>query len=174
MQPIQFYLVLAFKMENSPIDFENSIGPWIGKTTKIVDHHMQEAMARHGLDLSKEQMIVLKKLMDEDGLNQNELAALTYRDKSSLARLLSKMEQKKYIIRKQCREDRRINKVYLTEIGEKVFQQTRPVVRELILMMEQNISLEEKAVMIDILKRVQANFVGHLELVEEITPWKGL
>ncbi|TFG74379.1 MAG: MarR family transcriptional regulator, partial [Flavobacteriales bacterium] len=147
-------------MKKNPVDFENSIGPWIGKTTKIVDYHMQEAMASHGLDLSKEQMIGLKKLQDRDGLNQNELAALTYRDKSSLARLLSKMEQKNYIIRKQCIEDRRINKIYLTEKGEEIFRRTRPLGRQLILMMEKNISADEKATMIDVLKRVQSNLIG--------------
>ena len=76
------------------VDLENSVGPWIGKTTKIVDYYLHEALQQHGLDLTKEQMIVLKKLHQKDGLNQNELASLTWRDKSSLARLLTKMERR--------------------------------------------------------------------------------
>ncbi len=146
------------KTKEVTIDFENSIGPWIGKTIKIVDYHMHEAMARHGLDLSKEQMIVLKKLTERDGLNQNELAFLTYRDKSSLARLLSKMEQKNYIFRKQNSEDKRINEVFLTDTGKSIYQKTRPVIKEIIDTMEQDITQEEKKLVIGILKKVQGNF----------------
>ena len=90
------------------IDFENSIGPWMGITVKMVEYYLQALFNEHGLDLSKEQMIILKKLHKQDGLNQNELASLTFRDKSSMARLLSKMEKKNYIQRKQSKEDKRI------------------------------------------------------------------
>jgi DNA-binding MarR family transcriptional regulator len=152
------------KTKGIAIDFENSIAPWIGRTSKIVDYHLHEAMQRHGLDLSKEQMIVLKKLHEHGDLNQNELALLTYRDKSSLARLLSKMEQKNYIFRRQNEEDKRINDVFLTEQGKLTYQKTRPVIKEIIDIMEQNISQEEKQHIIKILKKVQENFITETAL----------
>lgn len=146
------------KLGEEHIDFENSIGPWLGKTSKIADYHLHEILLDQGLDLSKEQMITLKKLHDEDGLNQNELAFLTFRDKSSLARLLSKMEKKNYIKRKQSKEDKRINQVFLTNEGRAVFKQSKPAIRKFITAMEQNITKEEKKQIIGILKKVQFNF----------------
>jgi DNA-binding MarR family transcriptional regulator len=146
------------KSEEELIDFQNSIGPWMGMTVKIVEYYLQELFTEFGLDLSKEQMIVLKELHTLDGLNQNELAALTFRDKSSMARLLSKMERKNYIKRKQSKEDRRINLVFLTEKGRVIFKQTRPVLKKLIKTMEENITKEEKKQIIRILKKVQFNF----------------
>jgi DNA-binding MarR family transcriptional regulator len=140
------------------IDFENSIGPWMGITVKMVEYYLQALFNEHGLDLSKEQMIILKKLHEQDGLNQNELASLTFRDKSSMARLLSKMEKKNYIQRKQSKEDKRINLVFLTEKGRTIFKQTRPALKKLINTMEENITMEEKKLMIKILKKVQFNF----------------
>lgn len=103
------------------IDFENSIIPWLGRTSKFVDHYLHLLLVQHGLTLSKEQVVVLKRLHDHDGdgLNQNELAYLTNRDKSSLARLLSNMEKKRFITRKQHKEDKRINRVFLTDEGER-------------------------------------------------------
>lgn len=148
------------KLEEVAIDFEKSIGPWLGKTSKIVDYYLLEVFQRHDLDLSKEQMIVLKKLHDSDGLNQNELAFLTFRDKSSLARLLSKMEKKKYITRRQNAEDKRINEVFLTEEGRSIFKKTRPAIRDLLDIMEHGISQEEKDQIIRILKKVQYNFTN--------------
>ena len=146
------------KIENNPIDFEKSIGPWLGRTMKMVDYHMLEAFKNAGLDLTKEQMVILKKLHQQDGLNQNELAFLTYRDKSSLARLLSKMETKGYIIREQNIEDKRINEVFLTANGRKVYEKTRPVIKDMIRTMESGINEAEKQLIIKTLKKVQKNF----------------
>ncbi len=140
------------------IDLENSLGPWIGKTTKIVDYYLHEAFQQHGLDVSKEQMIVLKKLHHEDGLNQNELAHLTWRDKSSLARLLAKMERKGYVIRRQHDLDKRVNLVYLTESGREIFRNTRPIIQKAIDILEKDIDKADIKRMIEILKRIQDNF----------------
>ena len=144
--------------EKKSIDFENSIGPWLGKTVKLLDYIFQESFKSNGLDLSKEQMIVLKKLHDHNGLNQNELAFLTLRNKSSLTRLLSKMESKEYITRKRDVNDKRINRVYITDFGKEIFIKTRPVIVDLIQTMENNISQKEKEQMITILKKIQRNF----------------
>jgi DNA-binding MarR family transcriptional regulator len=146
------------KIKDSHIDFEKSIGPWLGRTMKMVDYHMLETFQKAGLDLTKEQMVILKKLHYQDGLNQNELAFLTYRDKSSLARLLSKMETKGYIIRKQNVVDKRINEVFLTEEGRMVYEKTRPVIKDMIKLMETGIAKEEKQQIINTLKKVQKNF----------------
>ena len=142
------------KKEDIYIDFENSIVPWLGRTIKVIDYGFQEMLKRNDLDLTKEQMIVLKKLHDNDGLNQNELAFLTLRNKSSLTRLLSKMENKKYILRKQSKKDKRINNVYLT---------TKPILKEMITDIEANISIEDKALVINILKEIQFNFNSKIE-----------
>lgn len=142
------------------IDYESFIAPQLGKTAKMLDYHLQDFLSSNGLDLTKEQMIVLKKLHINDGLNQNELANLTLRNKSSLTRLLVKMEKKNYITRTQCECDGRINQVFLTEIGKEIFQKTRPVIKKMMDAVEKNISKEEKEQFISILQKIQANFIS--------------
>lgn len=140
------------------IDFETSVGPWLGRTVKMLEYHLQEVFDKHNIDLTKEQMVVLKKLYEQDGINQNELASLTYRDKSSLARLLSKMEAKDYIIRVQSEEDKRNNEIFITSQGAKVFLETRPIIQEIIDVMENGLEQSEKDLMIATLKKIQKNF----------------
>jgi len=140
------------------VDFESSIGPWLGRTIKMVDYYLQESFDSFGLDITKEQMIILKKLHEKDGVNQNELALLTYRDKSSLARLLSKMESKEYIHRVQSKEDKRNKEVFISPMGVNIFEKTIPIVQEVIAIMEQGIPEKDKQHMIKILKQVQSNF----------------
>jgi DNA-binding MarR family transcriptional regulator len=149
--------------ENIPIDFENSIGPWLGRTVKILDYVIQESLKYNELDLTKEQMIVLKKLHDKDGLNQNDLAFLTLRNKSSLTRLLAKMESKNYILRKQSKKDKRVNHVFLTPFGKEIFLKTKPVIKEMITNIESSISKKEKDQIIATLKKIQANFNTKIE-----------
>jgi len=146
------------KTEDEFIDYDNCIAPWLGKTVKLLDYYLQEVLNNNGLDLTKEQMIVLKKLHDQDGLNQNELAFLTLRNKSSLTRLLSKMENKKYITRKQCKKDKRINKVYITTMGKNIFKKTRPVIKYMMDTVENNITEKEKKQFINTLQKIQSNF----------------
>jgi len=148
---------------NKKIDFENSIGPWLGKTVKILDYSIQERLDLNKVNLTKEQMIVLKKLHDKDGLNQNDLAFLTLRNKSSLTRLLSKMEEKKYITREKAKEDKRIKHVFLTDLGKETFIKVQPVIRSMISQIEKNISEEEKEQMIRIIKKIQSNFNTNIE-----------
>ena len=142
------------------VDFEESIAPWLGRTVKMVDYYLQEELLNQGLELSKEQMIVLKKLHEKDGRNQNELAFLTLRDKSSLTRLLTKMEKKAYIERRQSLEDRRVNHVFITNLGRETYFKTRPIIQKIIATMEENISNEEIEHMISTLKKIQYNFTS--------------
>lgn len=151
------------KTANQP-DFETSIGPWLGRTVKLVDYHLQEAFDVNNIDLTKEQMIVLKKLQEQDGVNQNELASLTFRDKSSLARLLTKMESKNYILRIQSAEDKRNKEVFITPEGVEVFDRTRPVIQNVIDIMEDGMAADHKKLMIENLKKIQSNFKTSIEL----------
>ena len=142
------------------VDFDKSVGRWIGSTAKMVDNYLHEAFQREGLDLSKEQMIILKKLHENDGLIQNELAYLTLRDKSSLARLLAKMERKNYITREQDNFDKRVNRVFLTETGRITFRRTRPIIVGLKKIMEKNIAEEEIFQLINTLQQIQYNITS--------------
>lgn len=147
------------------VDFENSIGPWLGKTVKLIEYHLQERFKEANLDLTKEQMIVLKRLHDKDGLSQNELAFLTLRNKSSLTRLLTKMEKKNYIFRKQSKEDKRINQVFITPIGKEAFAQSRPAIQDTLTTLELNVTNEEKQQIIQTLKKIQQNFDSDFESI---------
>lgn len=162
---VKFDYICRMKTEDSSIDFENSIGPWLGKTVKVVDYYLQESISESDISLTKEQMIVLKRLHDKDGQSQNELAFITLRNKSSLTRLLSNMEKKRYIIRKQSKTDKRIKHVHLTSFGIETFKKIKPILKKMIATMEQDISESEKELVISILKKIQHNFDSKIESI---------
>ena len=151
--------------EEKNIDFENAIGPWLGKTVKLVDYFLQESLNELNLGLTKEQMIVLKRLHDQDGMNQNELAFITLRNKSSLTRLLTNMEANGYITRKKSDIDKRIKHVYLTKYGKDIFLKIRPILKNVMSTIEQDVTEQEKAQIIATLKKIQHNFNSKIESI---------
>ncbi|MFS4418186.1 MarR family winged helix-turn-helix transcriptional regulator [Maribacter sp. 2307ULW6-5] len=145
-------------MEHFKSDFDSSLGPCLGRTIKIADQYVQEVFDAHEMDITKEQMIVLKQLSRQDGMTQGELAALILRDKSSLARLLSKMENKDYVKRRKGRADKRNKRVFLTPRGRQVLLAAMPVLAKIMATMEKGIGAEQKAHLISTLEKIQDNF----------------
>ena len=136
---------------------EHSIIPWIGKTAKFIGYYFSDALKEQGIDLSKEQFLLLKYLHEQDGRIQNELAFITDRSKTSLTRLIQNMEKKGLVHRVVCREDMRIRYVYLTEIGKEIWARSQPLVREIIRELQVGISEEELQDTIRIMERIQQN-----------------
>ena len=106
---------------------QQALMPMMGKLMKELHAHITSELKAHNINLNKEQTIVLKYLLEEDGRPQNDLALVTSRDKTSLTRLLTTMETKKLIKRKQSSIDRRINLVYITKKGLAEIELATPV-----------------------------------------------
>jgi predicted PP-loop superfamily ATPase len=70
-----------------------SLLPWIGKTAKFIDYFVADHMKENGIDLSKEQFIVLKYLNEKDGLIQNDLAFITNRTNRSYPHIMEIVEE---------------------------------------------------------------------------------
>lgn len=138
-------------------DFEKTLIPWIGKTAKMMGTYFAEKLRQHELDLTKEQMALLKKLHEGDGQMQNDLALITERDKASLARLVSTMEKKNLVARIPDAQDKRVNRIYLTRDGRRVFATALPIVGEIIDELQQGVSEQEIAAAIETLRKVQRN-----------------
>ena len=80
-------------------------------------------MKMSGIDISKEQFIVLKHLDEEDGRIQNDLAFITNRSKTALTRLINTMEKKGICTPSVSETDMRINHVFLTPLGKETWDE---------------------------------------------------
>ncbi len=136
---------------------EKSILPWLGKTMKMIDNYVHDKMKISGMDLSKEQWLLLKVLIDEDGRPQNELAFITNRDKGSLARLVNTMEGRNLVARIPSKTDRRINHIYLTKHGRQTFESSKPIFTRMVGEIEKGISKKEREQLILILQKIREN-----------------
>ncbi|MFK7771438.1 MAG: MarR family winged helix-turn-helix transcriptional regulator [Saprospiraceae bacterium] len=140
------------------IDFpENSLMPWLGKTSKMLRMFMKINFQEHGFDLTHEQFILIAHLYHEDGINQKDLALITERNKGSLARLVSTAEKKNLVARIPSTEDKRVNQIYLTKQGRCVFEKLKPVLDECEAKVKKGLSQKEIKTMISCLEKIQNN-----------------
>lgn len=140
-------------------DLQSILLPWLSQTSKRYTYLILKTFKEHGIDLSREQMMILKHLLEEDGLVQNDLAFITNRDKTSLTRIITKMEKKGLLNRVQCEDDQRRNKIFITKKGKNAFYEGFPLVKDIADRMQESISAEEIKGTIEVLKKVSQNLI---------------
>lgn len=137
--------------------------PWLGKTMKCIDIYIGSRLGELGFSLTRQQMVTMKVLFHEGPLPQNDLAFITERDKTSLTRLIDGMEKKNLVARIPSTEDKRVNLVHLTKNGEKVLNESMPLLLEIVNEIQQNVTEEEKKTIIEVMKKIQGNILNHSE-----------
>jgi len=149
------YFCLIKKLKS--VNNIRSLIPWLGKTSKMVGCFLKDSLQEKGIDLSREQWVVLVKLHTKDGLAQHELAIITERDKTSLTRLVNTMERKKLVSRKITLKDKRVNLIYLTDFGRQEFERAVPVMQRSIEGLQTGLSEKEISNAIHTLQKLQTN-----------------
>ena len=95
-----------------------------GKASIAIARRLQRKFNQSGINLTIEQWSVLYHLWKQDGASQQELCNATFRDKPSITRLIDNLEKSGLVKRVSDEKDRRINKVYLTVVAQKLQEQT--------------------------------------------------
>ncbi len=144
-------------MKVTPSHFKEALLPTLGKTNKLLHFYINEKFKLAGVDLRKEQAILLNLIHSNDGLIQNELCFFTNRDKTSLTRLIQSLEKKELILRKPLASDKRKNQVFLTEAGSILMKKIIPILKNAILELEEGITKEEKELVKRILAKMKNN-----------------
>jgi len=142
------------------VDLKKTLGPWLGKTSKMIGCLINEVLLENNIDLTREQWVVLIKLYKYDGLAQNQLAFFTERDKTSLTRLINTMERKNLVFRKAAEKDKRVKLVYMTEIGKATFKKAFPVMQNIIQNLQKGLKQQEIDNTIYILQKLQNNLIN--------------
>ncbi|MEM6722579.1 MAG: MarR family transcriptional regulator [Bacteroidota bacterium] len=106
---------------------DGSIGYYMGRTHRTMENRINKMFQEAGINLYMEHWIVLMNLWIEDGLSQQEVAERIFKDKASVTRVLSSMEQKNLLIRVPDQKDKRIKRIHLTHLGRNLKETTMPL-----------------------------------------------
>ena len=106
------------------------------------------------LDLTLQQYTTLHGLQDNPWIEQTALCDVIMLDRSTVATLLARLEEKGLVTRKPAPDNRRKNLVALTAAGETILATVVPVLNEVEVALLAPLSAEEQATLLALLTRV--------------------
>ena len=108
-------------------------------------------------NLAPEQNLIMMLLWEKDGLTQNQIVEILGKDKTNIARMALNLENKGFIKRIGCPDDRRSLKLYLTPEGHALSKQVVPTLEEFNDIICEGISKEELVFLEKILSKFNKN-----------------
>ena len=100
---------------------------------------------------------VLACLWNKDGINQQEIANLTVKDKASITYLIDNLTSRSLVYRLEDQGDRRNKLILLTDQGKLFRHKVQPIIGELYTVAGKHLNLEEIKKCMDILNIVESN-----------------
>ena len=88
-------------------------------------------LSAQGIDISGEQWVVIKRVSEQEGINQKEIANLTYKDPASVTRIIDLLQKKGWIERRAISGDRRAYGLHLTKSGQLLVKKMTPIAQNL-------------------------------------------
>lgn len=108
-------------------------------------------------DIGSGQLMFLIALYNKDGRNQEEIAESLQIDKATTARALKKLEEENYIVRVKSLEDKRANKIYLTEKSKELKDEIYKIIDSWNYNISESLTKEEEEMLKNLLEKVCKN-----------------
>ncbi|MCY6355564.1 MarR family winged helix-turn-helix transcriptional regulator [Clostridium sp. ZS2-4] len=129
-----------------------SIGKYISILYRYQQCFMGKELKKYGLGTG--QYIFLLILFKKDGISQDELSKSAYIDKGTTARAIAKLENEGYVLRKKDEEDKRTNRIYLTEKALEFKPVLFKILRKWLDVLSADLNKEEEEVAIELLEKM--------------------
>ncbi len=108
---------------------ENGLGYTIGKTNWYMKTLLNNLL-KDGFNITNEQWIVLKVISSNPAASQTEIAEISLKDKTNITRILDLLEKSSLIVRRRDENDRRMNRIHITEKGTNKLEEVYPVTQK--------------------------------------------
>lgn len=137
------------------LEFTRSVVEMRNTVKKNIETRIREERR----DLSFELLEIIGVLSRNDGLNQQELADIVAKDKSSITYLIQNLEQRKFIRRAEDKEDRRNKRIFLTDRGKKEFDIAYTWVQDMYAGATDSVSLKNIKTALGLVKKINAKLI---------------
>lgn len=130
------------------------------------------------LGITRPQWLAIVRLNRRPGASQSELADMMEIEKAPAGKIVDRLQERGWVERRADPVDRRINRIFLTERGERVFAVISPIAQSTVSDAVSDLSDREIALMMQLLDRVKSRLsdlaesdmlaeAGHFEGLEE-------
>lgn len=135
----------------------NSIGHIVNVVANKMKFELEQSFLNNGYDITAQQWMVLSIIYENEGINQNELALKSKKDKTNIARIVDKLKNKNYIERISSSNDKRALNIFTTILGKNTKEELSKLAIDVINNSTKNISLDEQTICMNVLKKIYTN-----------------
>ena len=152
---------MAPHKKNSPkTELAVELGRTMSELRTYTRQQIQIKIKEHNINITYEMLEVMGCLWRKDGINQQEIADMTLRDKSSMTYLLDNLVKRKLVRRVEDEDDRRNKLIYLTKEGEDLKGQLYPWVAEVYGMAAEGVDIDSLQNSLRVLNEMINNLKG--------------
>ncbi|MBR4837773.1 MAG: MarR family transcriptional regulator [Bacteroidales bacterium] len=119
-----------------------------------------DKLQENGINITPEQYLVLDILWEQQSLSQQNIANIIQKDKNSVTKIIDSLEKKNLVRRVVDKNDRRINKIELTDEGLALEKITTEVAINFMNDVVKGIDNQELDTYVNVMKKLINNLEG--------------
>lgn len=136
---------------------ENVIFYTIDKSIRSYRVFAQKRLREHGYSITIDQWLILKVLMENPGIMQQEVAEMVFKDNASITRIIDLLVKSNYLKRTVNPKDKRKSNLKVTRAGEKTIMEVEKIILENREIALKGISAEDMEVANRVLNQIIEN-----------------
>jgi DNA-binding MarR family transcriptional regulator len=121
---------------------------------------IQAKIKESGINITFEMLEIMACLWTNDGINQQEIADITIKDKSSMTYLVDNLVKRNMVMRMPDENDRRNNLIFLTKEGKQLHKKIYPWLLEMYEKATIEVSTSDIESSLSLVKRMIENMKG--------------
>ena len=119
-----------------------------------------DKLQENGINITPEQYLVLDILWEKQSLSQQNIADIIQKDKNSVTKIIDSLEKKNLVRRVMDKNDRRINKIELTDEALALEKITTEVAINFMNDVVKNIDTKDLDTFVNVMRQLKNNLEG--------------
>ena len=115
----------------------------LGIAHRLAERKFMQIIDHLGLDLTFDQFMVIVPIWKKEGISQQQIVEECGKDKTSVTRIITTLENKNILVRIKDSKDGRLNNIHLTKNGKKIIDKVHPVMQETREYLKKNINVND-------------------------------
>ncbi len=129
----------------------------LDKAIRTYRMYSQKKLKENGYKITVDQWLIIKVLMENPGISQQDIAEKVFKDNASVTRIIELLVKSKYLHRKVNPKDRRTSILTVTPEGEDIIEKVQSLVLQNRKMAQTGLTLEELENLNATLKKIIKN-----------------
>lgn len=119
-----------------------------------------DKLQENGINITPEQYLVMDILWEKSSISQQNIADIIQKDKNSVTKIIDSLEKMNLVIRVVDKNDRRINKIELTDEGFALEKITTEVAINFMNDVVKNIDTKDLDTFVNVMRQIKNNLEG--------------